>query len=85
MSTLPGFVFCFVGLFFIRQFGQMKDRIFVDKKKNTGIVLYTTLNPVKSKLNPICHLQALLGAHHILHISRIRVKRVRVAFVAIEK
>ena len=25
------------------------------------------------ELNPICHLQALLGAHHILHISRIRV------------
>ena len=26
------------------------------------------------KLNPICHLLILLGAHHILHISRIRVK-----------
>jgi hypothetical protein len=25
-------------------------------------------------LNPICHLLALLGAHHILHFSRIRVK-----------
>jgi len=25
-------------------------------------------------LNPICHLLALLGAHHILHISWIRVK-----------
>jgi hypothetical protein len=24
-------------------------------------------------LNPICHLLALLGAHHILHVSRIRV------------
>jgi hypothetical protein len=24
-------------------------------------------------LNSICHLQALLGAHHILHVSRIRV------------
>ena len=24
--------------------------------------------------NPICHLLALLGAHPILHISRIRVK-----------
>jgi hypothetical protein len=23
--------------------------------------------------NPICHLLALLGAHHILHVSRIRV------------
>jgi len=31
-------------------------------------------NPLNTKLNPICHLQALLGADHILHISRIRVK-----------
>jgi len=29
------------------------------------------LNP---ELNPICHLLALLGAHHILHVGRIRVK-----------
>jgi hypothetical protein len=33
-------------------------------------------NPLNSKLNPICHLLALLGAHHILHVSRIRVKGV---------
>jgi len=26
-------------------------------------------------LNPICHLLVLLGAHHILHVSRIRVKQ----------
>jgi len=31
------------------------------------------LNPLNAELNPICHLLALLGAHHILHISRIRV------------
>jgi hypothetical protein len=30
-------------------------------------------NTLNAKLNPICHLQALLGAHHILHFSRIRV------------
>ena len=30
-------------------------------------------NPLNAKLNPICHLLALLEAHHILHISRIRV------------
>jgi len=33
------------------------------------------LNPINAELNPICHLLALLGAHHILHVSRIRVKR----------
>jgi len=31
-------------------------------------------NPLNAELNPICHLVALLGAHHILHVSRIRVK-----------
>jgi len=31
------------------------------------------INPLKAELNHICHLLALLGAHHILHISRIRV------------
>jgi hypothetical protein len=30
-------------------------------------------NPLNSKLNPICHLLALLGAHPSLHVSRIRV------------
>ena len=28
--------------------------------------------PLKAKLNPICHLVALLDAHHILHVSGIR-------------
>ena len=32
------------------------------------------INPLKTQLNPICHLLALLGAHPILHVSRIRVK-----------
>jgi len=35
----------------------------------------TPLNALNPKLNPICHLLALLGAHHILYVSRIRVKR----------
>jgi hypothetical protein len=30
-------------------------------------------NRLNAKLNPTCHLLALLGAHPILHISRIRV------------
>ena len=31
------------------------------------------ISPSNAELNPICHLPALLGAHHILHVSRIRV------------
>ena len=30
-------------------------------------------NPINAELNPICHFLALLGAHHILHVSRMRV------------
>ena len=36
---------------------------------------YKLCNPLNDELNPICHLLALLGAHHILHVSRIRVKK----------
>jgi hypothetical protein len=31
-------------------------------------------NPLNAELTPMCHLLALLGAHHILLISSIRVK-----------
>ena len=34
----------------------------------------TLFNPLKPELNSICYLLALLGAHHFLHVSRIRVK-----------
>jgi len=35
----------------------------------------TQFNPLNAELNPICHLLALLGAHHIFHVSGIRVNR----------
>jgi len=31
------------------------------------------INPLNTELNFFCHLLTLLGAHHILHVSRIRV------------
>ena len=34
---------------------------------------FNVFNHLNTDLNPICHLLALLGAHHILHVSRIRV------------
>jgi hypothetical protein len=37
-------------------------------------IIRLDINPLNVELNPICHLLALLGAHHILHVSRIRVK-----------
>ena len=35
---------------------------------------HNKLNPLNAELIPICHLLALLGVHHFLHVSRIRVK-----------
>ena len=32
-----------------------------------------SFNPLNAELNPICHLLALLGAHHIFHVSGLRV------------
>ena len=32
------------------------------------------VNTLNAELKPICHLLALLGVHHFLHVSRIRVK-----------
>jgi hypothetical protein len=53
-------------------------------RKTVGVVvirlpqreLKASINPLNAELNPVCHLLALLGAHHILYISRIRVKEV---------
>jgi hypothetical protein len=41
---------------------------------NKLFVIINSLNPLNAELNPTCHLLALLGAHHILQVSRIRVK-----------
>jgi len=32
------------------------------------------INPLNPELNPICYLLTLLGAHHFLHVSGVRVK-----------
>ena len=37
-------------------------------------LLSFAINPLNAELNIICYLLALLGAHHFLHVSRIRVK-----------
>ena len=37
-------------------------------------LMHLLINPLNPELNPVCYLLALLGAHHFLHVSRIRVK-----------
>ena len=36
--------------------------------------LLLEFNPLNAELNPIRHLLALVGAHHFVYVSRIRVK-----------
>jgi hypothetical protein len=43
--------------------------------KDHDQALCKSIKPLNSELNPICHLLALVGAHHILHVSRIRVNK----------
>ena len=52
-------------------------RTFLSVLKPSHFTKVSTLhlfNPLNPELNPICFLLALLGAHHFLHVSRIRVK-----------
>jgi hypothetical protein len=57
-------------------------KIFILQKKIIRIIMgcrssdscrKLLFNPLNTTLNPICHLLALLGAYHFLHVSRIRV------------
>ena len=39
----------------------------------SGLVI-TNINNLNAELNPVCHLLALFGAHHIFHVSGLRIK-----------
>ena len=58
--------------------------VFTEYGKNKEDII-KRINPLNAKLNPICHLLALLGAHHILHVSRVRVNETKVMFNDREK
>jgi hypothetical protein len=47
---------------------------------NSGLkgLIETINNSLNAELNPICHLLALLGAHLIFHVNRIRVNKLLV-------
>ena len=47
---------------------------FPSSKTDEALNSRLNINPLEPELNPICCLLALLGAHHFLHVSRIRVK-----------
>jgi len=41
---------------------------------NNEFSVHKSIDPVNAQSRPTYHLLALLGAHHIIHVSRIRVK-----------
>jgi len=76
-------LFCFVlspfeqivHFIYIHQICKIK-MFSINNQQGLGVISRGTqaINPLKPVLNPICYLLALLGAHHFLHVSRIRVK-----------
>jgi hypothetical protein len=40
----------------------------------SDLAKHARVNPLKTKLNPTCHLLVLLGAHRIIDFSRVKVK-----------
>jgi len=65
-----------IGLTFIAHENQKKvlTGILCLQKVWHTLLTQCFINPLNPELNPICYLLALLGAHHFLHVSRIRVK-----------
>ena len=53
--------------------GEIPKRIHTRFQTRRKFEIKNDINPLNAELNPICHLLALLGTHHILHVSRIRV------------
>jgi hypothetical protein len=51
------------------------SQVFKEKLLQCDTRLLSYINPLNAELNPICHLLALLGVYHFLHVSRIRVNR----------
>ena len=46
----------------------------IGHRTSDSLTTFIHLTLLNSELNTICYLLALLGAHHFLHVSRIRVK-----------
>ena len=51
----------------------LKSFIVISRSSSKRIQI-ENFNPLNPELSPICYLLALLGVHHFLHVSRIRVK-----------
>jgi len=63
-------VFAGFTLAFALQLRKKHGKTLVSPTRGPGRLI----NPLNPELNPICYLLALLGAHHFIHVRRIRVK-----------
>jgi hypothetical protein len=56
---------------------RLQTIVWMESKLSTEIQpILRCINHLNAELYPICHFLALLGAHHIFHVSRIRVKQI---------
>jgi len=70
-----------IAIFCVKQL-QFAQRLFHNREYSAfcfdfiyfRLAKFLNINPLSPELNPICYLLALLGAHHFLHVSRIRVR-----------
>ena len=53
---------------------RMLQGIYLNWTNFKNVMKISGINPLNAELNPISHILALLGAHLIFHIRRIRVK-----------
>jgi hypothetical protein len=68
---LPQFLLCACG--YLRLQSPSLSRVCSRPVRFLFLIVILAFNPLNAELNPICHLLALLGADHILHVSRVRV------------
>jgi len=73
LSFLPTYCYLIENVRFLLYFPLMCLSPFTALQTCTYLLTYL-LNPLNAELNPMCCLLTLLGAHHFLHVSRIRVK-----------
>jgi len=64
----------FYGYHFAIIVGNLKPVSLSEVAPDNIILMQSYISPLNAELDPICHLLALLGVHHILHVSRVRVK-----------
>jgi hypothetical protein len=57
-------------------FDQISAKWINSERRKFHSEIHKFINTLNAEINPICQLLALLGARHILHVSRIKIKTV---------